>query len=143
VELIKAGVSERPIADVPHGVERTPIISAENVSKVFRSKGRRIPALAETSLDVGEGEFLTLVGPSGCGKSTLMNLIVGLLTPSTGSLLYRGEPYVGVHPNIGYVTQADNLTPGERSGRMSSFRWRFAAFRGPSGETEYQACCTG
>jgi NitT/TauT family transport system ATP-binding protein len=87
------------------------VISIRGVGHVFRTKGRRVHALAETDLDVHDREFLTIVGPSGCGKSTLMNLIVGLFPPTTGDVLHRGKRLVGVNRSIGYVTQADNLYP--------------------------------
>ena len=87
------------------------VISIRGVGHVFRTKGRRVQALAETDLDVYDREFLTIVGPSGCGKSTLMNLIVGLFPPTTGDVLHRGKRHVGVNRSIGYVTQADNLYP--------------------------------
>jgi NitT/TauT family transport system ATP-binding protein len=63
------------------------------------------------SLTVDEGEFLTVVGPSGCGKSTLLNLVVGLLQTTTGRILFRNRPVDGINPEIGYVTQKDNLLP--------------------------------
>ncbi len=87
------------------------VISICRVGHVFRSKGRRVQALAETDLEVHDREFLTIVGPSGCGKSTLMNLIVGLFPPSSGEVLHRGKRHAGVNRSIGYVTQADNLYP--------------------------------
>jgi NitT/TauT family transport system ATP-binding protein len=87
------------------------VISVNRVGHVFRTKGRRVQALLETTLQINEREFLTIVGPSGCGKSTLMNLIVGLFPASSGEILYRGKRHGGVNRSIGYVTQADNLYP--------------------------------
>src|SRR5258708_2023176 len=87
------------------------VISVRCVGHVFRTKGRRVQALLETDLQIGDGEFLTIVGPSGCGKSTLMNLIVGLFPASSGEILYHGQRHTGVNRAIGYVTQADNLFP--------------------------------
>jgi len=81
------------------------------VSRVFRAQRGDVTALADVNLDVNEGEFVTMVGPSGCGKSTALNVIVGLLEPSTGELLFRGQPTRGINREIGYVTQADNLFP--------------------------------
>ncbi len=81
------------------------------VSRVFRAQRGDVTALADVNLDVNEGEFVTMVGPSGCGKSTALNVIVGLLEPSTGELLFRGRPTRGINHEIGYVTQADNLFP--------------------------------
>ena len=68
-------------------------------------------ALDNINLTLNEGEFVTVVGPSGCGKSTLLNLIVGLLQASSGRILFRDYPIHGINPEIGYVTQKDNLLP--------------------------------
>jgi NitT/TauT family transport system ATP-binding protein len=87
------------------------IISIRGVGHTFRTKGRRVEALLETNLDIYDREFMTIVGPSGCGKSTLMNVIVGLIPPSSGSVLYRGQRHAGINRAIGYITQADNLYP--------------------------------
>jgi len=89
----------------------TPILALREVARGFVTRGRVVEALAGVSLDVGAGEFLTIVGPSGCGKSTLLNLVAGLLPPSGGAVLYKGAPVRGVNTEIGYVTQADNLYP--------------------------------
>ncbi|HSC71481.1 MAG TPA: ABC transporter ATP-binding protein [Candidatus Methylomirabilis sp.] len=89
----------------------TPLLSVEGVSKEFQVRGKRVVALDSVSLTLAEGEFVTVVGPSGCGKSTLLNLVVGLLRPSSGRILFRGRPMNGINPQIGYVTQKDNLLP--------------------------------
>ena len=88
-----------------------PLLSVEGVSKEFDSRGKRVLALDSVDLTLAEGEFLTIVGPSGCGKSTLLNLVVGLIRPSAGRILFRGRPVTGITPAIGYVTQRDNLLP--------------------------------
>jgi NitT/TauT family transport system ATP-binding protein len=88
-----------------------PLLSVENVSKEFHGRGKKVLALDSLSLTVDEGEFLTVVGPSGCGKSTLLNLVVGLLQTTTGRILFRNRPVDGINPEIGYVTQKDNLLP--------------------------------
>ena len=88
-----------------------PLLSVEDVSKEFHARGKDVLALDSLSLSVEEGEFLTVVGPSGCGKSTLLNLIVGLLQITSGRIIFRGRPINGINPEIGYVTQKDNLLP--------------------------------
>jgi NitT/TauT family transport system ATP-binding protein len=88
-----------------------PLLSVEGLSREFDSRGKRVLALDSVDLSLAEGEFLTIVGPSGCGKSTLLNLVVGLLRPSAGRILFRGHPITGITPAIGYVTQRDNLLP--------------------------------
>ena len=64
----------------------SPAVSLTRVSKVFDSGAGRVHALADIDLEVGSGEFVSLIGPSGCGKSTLLRLIGDLLEPSAGSI---------------------------------------------------------
>ena len=87
------------------------LLSIESVSREFSTRGKTVLALDSLALGVDEGEFVTVVGPSGCGKSTLLNLIVGLLPLSAGRILFRNRPVDGINPEIGYVTQKDNLLP--------------------------------
>ncbi len=87
------------------------IIRLDGVSRIFRTARGEVVALKDVTLDIREGEFVTIVGPSGCGKSTALNLIVGLQEPSEGRILFRGEPSHGINHAIGYITQEDNLFP--------------------------------
>ncbi len=89
----------------------SPFLSIEGVNKEFQVRGKTVVALDSVNLTVAEGEFVTVVGPSGCGKSTLLNLIVGLFQASSGRILFRNRPINGINPEIGYVTQKDNLLP--------------------------------
>jgi NitT/TauT family transport system ATP-binding protein len=68
-------------------------------------------AVADASLAVAEGEFVSLVGPTGCGKSTLLNVAAGLLAPTTGSVEIFGQPLTGVNERAGYLFQSDALLP--------------------------------
>jgi NitT/TauT family transport system ATP-binding protein len=61
-------------------------VSIRDVTKIFVSHTGETKALAETSLHVREGEFVSLLGPSGCGKSTLLRLLASLDRPSTGEV---------------------------------------------------------
>jgi NitT/TauT family transport system ATP-binding protein len=88
-----------------------PLLSVKNVRREFNVRGKNVLALDTLDLGIDEGEFVTVVGPSGCGKSTLLNLVVGLLPPSAGQILFRGRAVNGINPEIGYVTQKDNLLP--------------------------------
>ncbi len=87
------------------------LLSLEGVRKEFNVRGKNVLALDSLSLTVDEGEFVTVVGPSGCGKSTLLNLTVGLTRANSGKILFRNRPINGINPEIGYVTQKDNLLP--------------------------------
>ncbi len=68
-------------------------------------------ALSEASLQVAEGEFVSIVGPSGCGKSTLFNVISGLLWPTAGRVLLDGLAITGETGHVGYMLQKDLLVP--------------------------------
>ena len=70
-------------------------LALTQVSKSFETRHKRVLALEDVSLTVGEGEFVCLVGPSGCGKSTLLSLIAGLEKPDTGEVLVDGLPVTG------------------------------------------------
>jgi ABC-type nitrate/sulfonate/bicarbonate transport system ATPase subunit len=69
-----------------------------------------VEALADVSLELAAGEFVSIVGPSGCGKSTLLGLLAGLIEPSAGRVLLDGvEPSGGPLGRIGYMPQRDLL----------------------------------
>src|SRR6266852_6124428 len=68
-----------------------PIVRVHGVHKHFRRGSEQIDVLNGLSLDVPEGEFLTLMGPSGSGKTTLLNLIAGLDQPSEGEIWVGGQ----------------------------------------------------
>ncbi len=71
-------------------------------------------AVANATLNVARGEFVSVVGPTGCGKSTLLNVAAGLLEPSSGTVEVFGERLLataGVNRRAGYMFQADALMP--------------------------------
>ena len=82
-------------------------LQVENVRHVFGETA----ALAPTSLEVAEGEFVSLVGPSGCGKSTLFNIVSGLIRPTEGRVLLDGRDVTGTTGHVGYMLQKDLLLP--------------------------------
>jgi len=86
-----------------------PIVVCREVTKVF--PGAAGPAVHEVSLSVQASEFVCFVGPSGCGKSTVLRMICGLETPTSGSVLYRGQPVRGVTPGLSMVFQSAALMP--------------------------------
>lgn len=87
------------------------VLALKNVSVRFKSRGLLVEALHDATLSVREHEFVTLVGPSGCGKSTVLNLMAGLLPPTSGQVDFRGNAIEGPNQQIGYVTQRDTLLP--------------------------------
>ena len=102
-------------ATVAGGATRagTTVLAFERVTCAFAGKtpGERYTAVADASLAIAEGEFVSVVGPTGCGKSTLLNVAAGLLAPSSGRALVAGEPLAGINARAGYMFQADALMP--------------------------------
>jgi NitT/TauT family transport system ATP-binding protein len=88
-----------------------PILKVERVAKTFVTESGKVEALAETSIEVREGEFVAVIGPSGCGKSTLFNIIGGLETADGGRVLVGGKPIAGSHRDIGMVFQEESTFP--------------------------------
>ncbi len=68
-------------------------------------------AVADASITVGDGEFVSIVGPTGCGKSTLLNVAAGLLEPTEGDISVYGKSLEGLNRQAGYLFQADALMP--------------------------------
>ena len=89
----------------------TPAISVRSATKVYISQRGETVSLDRVSLDVAQGEFVTLVGPSGCGKSTMLNLIAGLLMPTSGEVLVEGRRVTGPGPDRGVIFQQYALFP--------------------------------
>jgi putative ABC transport system ATP-binding protein len=96
------------------------VIAAKGVTKAFQTGRQVVWALRGVDLDVGPGEFLSLVGPSGSGKTTLLNLIGALDVPTGGTLTVLGHPVASLSKHaraqlrlnsLGFVFQAYNLVP--------------------------------
>lgn len=88
-----------------------PLLVVNNISKRFGPGASAVSALAGVSLEVHQGEFISVIGPSGCGKSTLFNIIGGLLTDYEGDVLIDGARVNGCHPDIGMVFQEESTFP--------------------------------
>jgi putative ABC transport system ATP-binding protein len=83
-----------------------PVVELRGVSRTFAAGDVSVPALAEATVTIKEGEYVAVAGPSGSGKSTMLN-IVGLLDrPSAGSYLFEG-------------IDTSTLTEGQRAGLRS------------------------
>ena len=107
---IKAVQSEKP----------SPIIIAENLTKVYSTGQIEVPALRGVSFEVARGEFVAVVGPSGSGKSTLFYLLGGLTRATHGRVVIDGIDFASLNDaertrlrkhRIGFVFQKFNLLP--------------------------------
>ncbi len=97
------------------------LISARNLCRYYTVGGQCVRALDGVSLDIDDGEYVTVVGASGSGKSTLMNILGCLDLPSSGSYFLDGEDVSTLADStlsrirgikIGFIFQSFNLIPG-------------------------------
>jgi ABC-type nitrate/sulfonate/bicarbonate transport system ATPase subunit len=87
-------------------------LSVKNISRTFiNHEGEAINALDNVDLEIGSGEFISLVGPSGCGKSTLLRIIAGLDKPDSGEAYLDNENIDFPCYERGLVFQDPNLFP--------------------------------
>jgi NitT/TauT family transport system ATP-binding protein len=106
-------MSSSASALAPAGISApVPLLSVRALSKSFAGRGgRALPVLDDITLDVHEGEFVALLGRSGSGKSTLLRCIAGLMAPTEGQVLFRGEPLTGTNRETAMVFQTFALMP--------------------------------
>jgi len=86
-------------------------VHLDRVTKVFGVGQESTEAVSDVSLDIGSGEFVSLIGPSGCGKTTLARIVGGLIQQTSGEVLLDGQPpeSVKAEQRIGFVFQAPTL----------------------------------
>ncbi len=93
-----------------------PQISLRGVTKEYRAGGRNTVAVADFSLEIEQGKFVSLVGPSGCGKSTVLSMLAGLLEPTNGTINIDGRRVTGPNEQIGTVFQDESSGSSNANG---------------------------
>jgi NitT/TauT family transport system ATP-binding protein len=90
-----------------------PALNFQNITVTFTSPSREssYTAVRDTTINIADGEFVSVVGPTGCGKSTLLNIAAGLLRASSGEVKIFGESLNGINTKAGYMFQAESLMP--------------------------------
>lgn len=88
-----------------------PLISFRDVQQVFELEGRDLVALERIDLDVAPGQFVAVVGASGCGKTTLLNMVAGLVEPTSGEIVLDGARPKLPNQDVGYMFARDALLP--------------------------------
>ena len=88
--------------ELPHAVKDTPILEVKDLVKTYQGKSGPVHAVKGVSFTIHEGQSVGLVGESGCGKSTTSSMLVRLLDPSSGQILYRGTDLATI-PSDGFA----------------------------------------
>jgi NitT/TauT family transport system ATP-binding protein len=84
------------------------LLEVQALSKVYGESSRATEAVREFSIEIEEGEFVCVIGPSGCGKTTLLRCISGLLAPTAGAVVLRGERVISPPDEMALVFQEYN-----------------------------------
>src|SRR5580658_8842112 len=90
----------------------------------LRRQFGNVLALDDLNIDVGSGEFVSLLGPSGCGKTTALRIVAGFEWPDSGEVLVDGKDVLGLNANkrnMGMVFQAYSLFPNMTAQRNVEF----------------------
>lgn len=114
------------------------MLKTAGLSKTFKNAAE--PALSDINLEIEDGEFICIVGPSGCGKSTLLNLIAGLETPTSGSIILDDKevkdpgadrvvmfqepalyPWLNVIDNVKFGMKLAGVPKGEQGKRAEKY----------------------
>lgn len=109
-------------------------LSIKNISMRFElPNGSHVQALQNVSLDLKQGELMSVLGPSGCGKTTLLNIVAGFLAPTEGTIELNGHNVTGPDAERGMVFQQgalfewmsvrENVSFGPRMAGQKESQW--------------------
>src|SRR5262245_25822935 len=117
----------------------TPILAAQEVSKIYQMGTNSVAALDNVSLEIGAGEIVALQGTSGSGKSTLLNMLGGLDQPSKGEVFFASKPLKPFSKkemaryrrySVGMIFQNFNLIPTMTARENVTLALAFGGLRG-------------
>jgi nitrate/nitrite transport system ATP-binding protein len=89
----------------------TPYLKLDHIDKTFIRGAVESEVLKEITLDIGKGEYVSIIGHSGCGKSTLLNIVAGLLPATNGGVILEGMEVNEPGPDRAVVFQNHSLLP--------------------------------
>lgn len=81
------------------------MLNLTNIGMIYNSESGQVEALNNINIDIGDGEFVSVLGPSGCGKSTLLFIATGLTKPSCGKVSIDGKEITKPYHEVGFVFQ--------------------------------------
>jgi len=81
------------------------MLNLTNIGMVYNSESGHVEALNNININIGDGEFVSVLGPSGCGKSTLLFIATGLIKPSCGTVCIDGKEITEPYNEVGFVFQ--------------------------------------
>lgn len=96
---------------IPEPAKNGPDLVVDNLSLTFPDGDQGLQVLEDISFSVQPEDFVCILGPSGSGKSTLLRVLAGLLTPTSGNVIYQDRGLDGSRREIGFVFQKANLMP--------------------------------
>ncbi len=115
------------------------VIRASNLTKTFGGNTQIKEALRDVSLEVKQGEFLSMLGPTGCGKTTLLRILAGLETPDTGTVEIGGDTESHVS-TIGFLFQQHALFPWMTVEKNILFGLHAAGFERREAKEQCEEC---
>jgi NitT/TauT family transport system ATP-binding protein len=83
----------------------------DRVSLEFATPKGKLRVVDDVSYDINDGDFIAVIGPSGCGKTTMMSMLAGFQKPTTGQVLFDGNPVTGPGPERGVIFQEYGVFP--------------------------------
>lgn len=111
-DSFSAPPSPEPVDDPAEADERETLLSLRAIRQCYhRGASADLLVLDDVSMDIVSGEIVGLLGRSGSGKSMLLRIMAGLMAPTSGAVIWRGEPLHGPVPGIAMVFQSSALFP--------------------------------
>ncbi|MDI4232584.1 ABC transporter ATP-binding protein [Bradyrhizobium sp. Arg237L] len=108
----------------------------DHVSLAFDTPKGRLSVVDDVTYDIHEGDFIAVIGPSGCGKTTMMSMLAGFQKPTTGRVLFEGEPVRGPGPERGVIFQEYGVFPWLTVKQNIAFGLQLKANRVPVAERD-------
>jgi putative ABC transport system ATP-binding protein len=131
-----------------NGLKMASLLEALEVSKIYRMGTTEVAALDRVSMELKEGEFVTIQGTSGSGKSTLLNMLGGLDRPTSGEIMFEGKPLGPLTKKemaryrraaVGMIFQNFNLIPTMTAAENISLALAFGGLRGAARDESARA----